>query len=141
MKIDPDVKLWLIPPFRRTQYGAESMRYLLEAYGRKVWLRPSYGAFVAISITNPGRKWKTGELVELVWSDPDNEPESPEFMISLILTRLKKKLAKHGLEFVMTSGRGREGRRFFGIRPFEDCLPPSDEMKAFERTDRHLEPV
>ncbi len=139
--IDPEVKLWLVPPYNKICYGRKHMWYLLDAYGKRLWLSPSYGTLAAISITSPGRKWLTKELVELIWENPDNEPEFPEITISLIILRLKKRLARYGLDFITSSGRGEQGRMFFGIRPLDDYSRNQVRVKSDERTERHLEPA
>ncbi len=137
MDIEPDIKLWIIPPYKRIWYGHDQPWYLLEAYGRRIWLNPIQGTLVSVALTSVGRKWTMSELIRQVWPYADDQPDKGDIIINSALQWLRKSFAQRDLEFVVAGGRGFQYRIFFGIRPLEEdggdvpsiALPQPDRLR------------
>ena len=92
----------------RTEF-AELWNRTIQGPQGSATLSPTEDKIVAALLLQPVTM--TRELVEIVWPNPDNEPQAPEKQIGVMIYNLKPKLAKCGLRL---KARGRQNARVFG---------------------------
>lgn len=107
----PGVKLWIWP------------QHMLEVDGRSVLLSRREGDMLAVMLSNHQKFWTFGELLELAYQDPDDEPEWGSQTIRGRIVQIRTKCARHGVD-LRINAMGRMGCRITSISRIEDWTPP-----------------
>ena len=106
----PGLKLWIWPHYR------------LCYQGRTAALTVNQGILLSALLSRIGHSITIGDIVELCYLDPDDEPEFSEVAVRLRIRSLRRTLIRNGLCLDLRSSRGRRLYTMHGI-----CLVPEEQ--------------